>query len=215
MHGSTSSTAGTGILHEQFCHDFSSINSRGNRVCVLTVVRELLVSLLDGVVDKTRDGLLPVVKMHETTDLSLHVLLVASVFETTGQLHGLVQLHKSILVGFQGAVVFGNLFRRVSKTFLQLRTDAIPWQVNWRSHHCRFCVSSGGGFGINCGSHGQWHMLRRGASHNVSGIQGGASKGGSCCQAECKCSSRELHISTFLEWIVMRREALVESTELS
>jgi hypothetical protein len=42
--------------------------------------------------------------MHESTNLSLHVCLVARILKGTSQIHGIVEFHKSILVGFQTIV---------------------------------------------------------------------------------------------------------------
>lgn len=69
----------------------------GSVRCALAhaVVGELLVSLLDGVGDERRDGLLSVIQVHEAADVALHVGLIARVLELPAQLHHLIRLaHK-------------------------------------------------------------------------------------------------------------------------
>mmetsp|Transcript_11824 Transcript_11824/g.10055 ORF Transcript_11824/g.10055 Transcript_11824/m.10055 type:complete len:227 (-) Transcript_11824:396-1076(-) len=68
-------------LAEELSHNRPRLHTRGQRVCVLTVVRVLLVALLDAIVDQRGNRLLAVVQVHETTDVALHVGLVAGSLE--------------------------------------------------------------------------------------------------------------------------------------
>ena len=59
----------------------------------IEAVGSLTTDLADRVCDEGRDGLLAVVKVHEATDVALHVRLVARVLELAAQLHHLVPVH--------------------------------------------------------------------------------------------------------------------------
>ena len=73
---------------------------------VLAVVGVLHVALLDRVRDDGRDRLLAVVKMHEATDVALHVLLVARGLELAGKLHHGVRGHEVLLLDL---LILGDL----------------------------------------------------------------------------------------------------------
>mmetsp|Transcript_114861 Transcript_114861/g.234784 ORF Transcript_114861/g.234784 Transcript_114861/m.234784 type:complete len:507 (+) Transcript_114861:1048-2568(+) len=155
VHRSTGSAAGSGVLHEKLGHDGTRVDPAGDGVGVLTVVREFLVGLFDGVVDESGDGFLSVVQVHESTDLALHVLLVAGVFESSCHLHGLVQLQQLSLVGLHGVVVGLDFFRRVAEAFLELLGNPVPLEVDGGSHGALLDDLGRlyGGFGVECGGH--------------------------------------------------------------
>mmetsp|Transcript_25246 Transcript_25246/g.59905 ORF Transcript_25246/g.59905 Transcript_25246/m.59905 type:complete len:215 (-) Transcript_25246:297-941(-) len=98
VHRSARALARATDLAEELSHDSTGVNARGQSVRVLAVVRVLLVAHLDSVRDKRRDGLLAVVQMHESADVTLHVLLVARRLELARELHHGVGLDEVLLL---------------------------------------------------------------------------------------------------------------------
>mmetsp|Transcript_10894 Transcript_10894/g.22799 ORF Transcript_10894/g.22799 Transcript_10894/m.22799 type:complete len:304 (+) Transcript_10894:1744-2655(+) len=134
VHRPTSSFARSSLLHEKLSHDSTAIHSTCNGMCMLPVVRVLLVSLLDSIINKSRNAFLAIVKMHETTNFALHVLLVTCVFKATRKRHGFVQVHESFFAVLDRAVVFGNFFRTVPEGTDKLFCDRVPCHVYRRAH---------------------------------------------------------------------------------
>ena len=60
---------------------------------MLAIVTVFLVAKFNAVSNKSRDTLLTVIKMHESTNMALHIGLIASVFEQTTELHHLISFH--------------------------------------------------------------------------------------------------------------------------
>mmetsp|Transcript_11580 Transcript_11580/g.21085 ORF Transcript_11580/g.21085 Transcript_11580/m.21085 type:complete len:348 (-) Transcript_11580:129-1172(-) len=135
VHGSSGTLASTSFLHEQFSHDGTNVHTTGNRMSMLTVVRVFLISILNGIVDETWNTFLTVVKMHEATNFTLHVLLVAGILECPSQGHGPVEFHESFLVIFKLVIVYSELSIAVSKCLFQLVGNFWPWHINGRAHH--------------------------------------------------------------------------------
>ena len=71
VHGTTSALAGPVFLREQLCHDFPRRHTARQGVAVLSVVGVFDVRLADRVGYEGRDTLLPVIQVHETTDVAL------------------------------------------------------------------------------------------------------------------------------------------------
>jgi hypothetical protein len=97
---------------------------------VLTVVRVLFVALSDGIVDQGRNTFLSIVEVHETTNLALHVLLIAGILKGTSKLHGLVKLHEGFLVALELVVIGFYLIGSVTKFVLELgqkRSVRVVW----------------------------------------------------------------------------------------
>mmetsp|Transcript_110978 Transcript_110978/g.320744 ORF Transcript_110978/g.320744 Transcript_110978/m.320744 type:complete len:350 (-) Transcript_110978:138-1187(-) len=133
VHRTTSSTARTSVLHEQFGHNLTGVHSGGNSVSVLTVVGKLLIFLLDSIFDQSRDRFLSIIEVHKSTDLSLHVLLITGILKATGHLHGTVQFHQILFVGVKSIVV-RQISRRIAKVFHQLSGNTVPRKIDGRSH---------------------------------------------------------------------------------
>jgi hypothetical protein len=119
MHGSSSSLTGSSLLHHELSHDSTGINTTSKSVGVLTIIRILLISIFDSIINKTRNTLLSIIKMHESTDLSLHVSLVTCILESTSKIHGVVEFEESLLVCLQ-RIVRLSLFSSVSESFSKL-----------------------------------------------------------------------------------------------
>mmetsp|Transcript_4123 Transcript_4123/g.9364 ORF Transcript_4123/g.9364 Transcript_4123/m.9364 type:complete len:423 (+) Transcript_4123:1061-2329(+) len=94
VHGSTGTLTGSRFLHEKLGHDRSWIDTTGKGMGMLTVVGVLLITIFDGIVHKGWDGFLSIVKMHESPNFSLHILLVAGILESSCQLKRFVDLHE-------------------------------------------------------------------------------------------------------------------------
>ena len=87
----------------------------GEGMGVLAVIGVLLVAVFDGVVYERGDGFLSVVKVHESPNFALHVLLVAGVLESSVQLEGFVNLHERLFAVLHFSSVHVNLGLGVSK----------------------------------------------------------------------------------------------------
>mmetsp|Transcript_24277 Transcript_24277/g.43496 ORF Transcript_24277/g.43496 Transcript_24277/m.43496 type:complete len:274 (-) Transcript_24277:294-1115(-) len=109
MHGSTGTLAASSFLHEEFGHNLAGRDTTGNGMGVLTVIGVLLIPILDGIVHERWDGFLSIVKMHESPNFSLHVLLVAGVLKSSCQLKRFVDLHECIFAVLHFSSVHVNL----------------------------------------------------------------------------------------------------------
>jgi hypothetical protein len=133
VHGAAGSTTGPRVLHHELGHDLAGVAATGQSVRVFAVVREFLVTRLNSVIDQSRNALLTIVQVHKATNLALHVLLVAGVFETASERHGLVEFEQGSLVLVEDVVGF-HLSWRVAKGGLELRRNGAPGQVNRWAH---------------------------------------------------------------------------------
>mmetsp|Transcript_18349 Transcript_18349/g.28739 ORF Transcript_18349/g.28739 Transcript_18349/m.28739 type:complete len:281 (+) Transcript_18349:703-1545(+) len=109
VHGSAGALTASRFLHEEFGHDLTWRYATGNSMGVLSVVGVFLIPVLDCVVHEGWDRFLSVIQMHEPSNFSLHVLLVAGVFESSCQLKGFVDFHECFFIIVYISSVLVNL----------------------------------------------------------------------------------------------------------
>mmetsp|Transcript_13469 Transcript_13469/g.17640 ORF Transcript_13469/g.17640 Transcript_13469/m.17640 type:complete len:485 (-) Transcript_13469:273-1727(-) len=135
MHTTSSTTASTIILHEQFSHDRSRGNPARQCMSMFSVIRIFHVSVLNGMCNQGRHTLLSIVQMHKSTNFTLHVLLITRILEGTCELHVTINFQQFLLVSINLGSVFGHLLRRISKAGGKLVCNVIPAKVLKRWTH--------------------------------------------------------------------------------
>mmetsp|Transcript_39737 Transcript_39737/g.62150 ORF Transcript_39737/g.62150 Transcript_39737/m.62150 type:complete len:306 (+) Transcript_39737:1482-2399(+) len=136
VHRAASTTAGSTVLAEKLSHHSSTINTGSEGMCMVTVVAVLGVAILNAVSYQGGDGFLAVVKMHEPSDVTLHVLDVAGIFEIPAVNHHVV--HSFQLFLGQIRVIFGFI-GIISKSLHDFLFESWPVGFKARSHDSRGC----------------------------------------------------------------------------
>lgn len=86
---------------------------------------------LDRVGDERRDGLLAIVEVHESTDVPLHVRLVARVLELPAKLHSLIRLEEVLR---RNRIKLRQLLLRHPELELELGAQVRPINARSRPH---------------------------------------------------------------------------------
>mmetsp|Transcript_17252 Transcript_17252/g.42467 ORF Transcript_17252/g.42467 Transcript_17252/m.42467 type:complete len:814 (+) Transcript_17252:130-2571(+) len=127
VHGAPRAAAGASVAPEQLRHDLAAVHAGRDGVRVVAVVRVLQVALADGVVQQRRDGLLPVVQVHEAADLARHVRLVALVLEVAAVDHHGVRLRQLLVAQLPGGLDVGVGHAERS---LEGKLGLLPWRLD-------------------------------------------------------------------------------------